>query len=58
MSDVALAVYAGIGVVVAVVVLAAAFRFANAAKKGSMRFARRQRSAHAKEHEPERAHED
>jgi len=43
-SAVALAIYAGIGLVVAIVIFATALRLANAAKRGNVRFARRQRA--------------
>jgi len=56
-SGFAFAVYVGIGVLVAVAIFAAAFWFANAARKGSMRFARRQRSARNDERDPGRTDE-
>ncbi|MFO7288060.1 MAG: hypothetical protein LOD94_02545 [Gammaproteobacteria bacterium] len=43
-SAVALAIYAGIGLLVAVVIFVTALRLANAAKRGNVRFARRQRA--------------
>lgn len=49
MSDtaVSMAVYAGLGLIVAVVIFIGALWFANAAKKGSLRFKWRQRRSQA-----------
>jgi len=48
-TAVAIAIYAGLGVLVAIVILAGALWFANAAKRGNMQFKWRRRKAAARE---------